>query len=112
MKRHRTKTSPPVPSSRSISPARGSAAWRRCARLPAAWHGKPLLDDASRFMITPEQRSWNGLARLWIQTRTTWQHHPLVDTPSPSPREISLFDAARPYHEAARSAPPALIERP
>jgi tetratricopeptide (TPR) repeat protein len=27
-------------------------------------------------------------------------------------REISLFDAGRPYHEAARSAPPALIERP
>jgi tetratricopeptide (TPR) repeat protein len=26
--------------------------------------------------------------------------------------EISLFDAGRPYHEAARSAPPALIERP
>src|SRR5213080_3331453 len=26
--------------------------------------------------------------------------------------EISLFDAGRPYHEAARSAPPALIEGP
>src|SRR5205814_3391781 len=45
-----------------------------------AWHGKPLLDDAGRFMMTPEQQSWNGLARLWIQPRTTWQYHPLVDT--------------------------------
>jgi tetratricopeptide (TPR) repeat protein len=27
-------------------------------------------------------------------------------------REISLFDAGRSYHEAARSVPPALIERP
>src|SRR5713101_8561788 len=94
MKRHRTKTSPPVSSSKSISPTRGSAAWRRYrdwvfgAALVAAtalvyqpaWHGKPLLDDASRFMITPEQQSWNGLSRLWIQPRTTWQYHPLVDT--------------------------------
>jgi len=94
MKRHRTKTSPPVSSSKSISPARGSAAWRRYrdwvlgAALVAAtalvyrpaWHGKPLLDDAGRFMMTPEQQSWNGLARLWIQPRTTWQYHPLVDT--------------------------------
>ena len=94
MKRHRTKTSPPVSSSKSISPARESAAWRRYrdwvlgAALVAttalvyqpAWHGKPLLDDAGRFMMTPEQQSWNGLARLWIQPRTTWQYHPLVDT--------------------------------
>ena len=94
MKRHRTKTSPPVSSSKSISPTRGSAAWRRYrdwvfgAALVAAtalvyqpaWHGKPLLDDVGRFMITPEQQSWNGLARLWIQPRTTWQYHPLVDT--------------------------------
>jgi tetratricopeptide (TPR) repeat protein len=94
MKRHRTKTSPPVSSSKSISPTRGSAAWRRYrdwvfgAALVAttalvyqpAWHGKPLLDDASRFIMTPEQQSWNGLARLWIQPRTTWQYHPLVDT--------------------------------
>ena len=94
MKRHRTKTSPPVSSSKSISPARGSAAWRRYrdwvlgAALVAttalvyqpAWHGKPLLDDAGRFMMVPEQQSWNGLARLWIQPRTTWQYHPLVDT--------------------------------
>jgi tetratricopeptide (TPR) repeat protein len=94
MKRYRTKTSPPVSSSKSISPTRGSAAWRRYgdwvfgAALVAAtalvyqpaWHGKPLLDDASRFMITPEQQSWNGLSRLWIQPRTTWQYHPLVDT--------------------------------
>ena len=94
MKRHRTKTSPPVSSSKSISPTRGSAAWRRYrdwvfgAALVAAtalvyqpaWHGKPLLDDPVRFMITPEQQSWNGLSRLWIQPRTTWQYHPLVDT--------------------------------
>src|SRR5437762_9081952 len=94
MKRHRTKTSPPVSSSKSISPTRGSAAWRRYrdwvfgAALVAAtalvyqpaWHGKPLLDDPVRFMITPERQSWNGLSRLWIQPRTTWQYHPLVDT--------------------------------
>src|ERR1700731_5243217 len=94
MKRHRTKTSPPVSSSKSISPTRGSAAWRRCrdwvfgAALVAAtalvyqpaWHGKLLLDDVSRFMITPEQQSWNGLARLWIQPRTTLQYNPLQDT--------------------------------
>src|SRR5947208_15202269 len=101
MKRHRTKTSPPVSSSKSISPARGSAAWRRYrdwvlgAALVAttalvyqpAWHGKPLLDDAGRFMMTPEQQSWHGLARLWIHPPATWQYHRLVDTLSWAARQ-------------------------
>jgi len=95
MKRHRTKTSPAVSSLNWISPNRGDPAvrkryldWVFGAALVAvtvliyqpAWHGKPLLDDIGRFMISPEQRSWSGLARLWFQPRTTLQYHPLVDT--------------------------------
>src|SRR6266481_1921705 len=95
MKRHRTKTSRAVSSSHSIaSTGSGPELWKRYrdwffgAALVVvtvlvyqpAWHGTPLLDDAGRFMVAPEQQSWNGLARLWIQPRTTWQYHPLVDT--------------------------------
>src|SRR5437016_3224127 len=95
MKRHRPKPSPAVSSLNWISPNRGDPAvrkryldWVFGAALVAvtvliyqpAWHGKPLLDDIGRFMISPEQRSWSGLARLWFQPRTTLQYHPLVDT--------------------------------
>src|SRR5438105_1019549 len=45
-----------------------------------AWRGKGLMDDVDRFIMTPEQRSPAGLARLWVEPRTTHQYHPLVDT--------------------------------
>src|SRR5437660_10565675 len=95
MKRHRPKTSPAVSSLNWMSPNRGDPAVRKRyldlvfgAALVAvtvliyqpAWHGKPLLDDIGRFMISPEQRSWRALARLSFQPRTTLQYHPVERT--------------------------------
>src|ERR1700736_5671200 len=44
-----------------------------------AWHGKPITDDITH-LTTPEDRSPEGLARLWFHPSTNQQYHPLVDT--------------------------------
>lgn len=44
-----------------------------------AWNGKPILDDASH-LTTWDLRPLGGLARIWVDPRTTQQYHPLVDT--------------------------------
>ena len=45
-----------------------------------AWNGKPLTDDATHLITTPELRSVSGLISLWIEPQITRQYHPLVDT--------------------------------
>jgi tetratricopeptide (TPR) repeat protein len=42
-----------------------------------AWNGKPVWDDEAH-LTKPELRSWNGLARIWIEPGATQQYYPLV----------------------------------
>jgi protein O-mannosyl-transferase len=44
-----------------------------------AWYGKPIMDDTSH-LITWDLRPVGGLARIWVDPKTTQQYHPLVDT--------------------------------
>jgi tetratricopeptide (TPR) repeat protein len=44
-----------------------------------AWRGKPIMDDITH-LVRPEDRSLEGLARLWFHPSTNQQYHPLVDT--------------------------------
>jgi tetratricopeptide (TPR) repeat protein len=44
-----------------------------------AWNGKPIMDDVTH-LTKPDDRSLDGLVRLWFHPSTNQQYHPLVDT--------------------------------